>query len=623
MALDLVQQQRLTQHPDQAIRERALALFAKPGDSDRQRIVDEYAAALDLPGDVVRGKAVFERRCAACHRLDGVGNEVGADLGPYAAKPRQALLIALFDPNQAVDPRYHSYVAALTDGRVLTGTIIDETGTSLTLVSPEGKKQPVLRADIDELANTGKSLMPEGFERELSLQDTADLVVWFSRLRSPPKALAGNQPSLAGPAADGSLALTAAKAEIRGQDITFEEHFGNVGYWHGPDDHVRWQVELPRATSLDVWLDWSCAADSAGNLFVIQAGGEELQGTVESTGGWNTYRQARVGSIDLPAGQAEITVRPAGPLNRALFDLRAVFLMPPGQAPQLAEAGAREPKDPASLARYLLNDSHPAGQRAERIDATAGVAAEVLAVMVADLTPGPNERSRKEEYRRIPWIWRVSIAAGRRNDPRELCALLNVALPKPGEPMHDWQAVVIGGGLINGISLSGAWPRAELEKLLNQEREPVSASAPKSGSEPSSGDPLLSRWRRSIELAVAMADNEPTPTGTRYDALRMLAMQDWDDCHEQLTRYLAKGIHDELQMGAISGLSDIPSPEVAAVILSGIAHYSDSNRNLVFDALLRTPDRARALLAALSSGVVTVEQLGPDRLQALRVKAEE
>ena len=58
--------------------------------------------------------------------------------------------------------------------------------------------------------------------------------------------------------------------------------------------------------------------------------------------------------------------------------------------------------------------------------------------------------------------------------------------------------------------------------------------------------------------AVAMTDNEKVPTGTRYDALRMLGATDWETNGPKLAGYLGH-THAELQMGAVSGLADIAS----------------------------------------------------------------
>jgi hypothetical protein len=148
---------------------------------------------------------------------------------------------------------------------------------------------------------------------------------------------------------------------------------------------------------------------------------------------------------------------------------------------------------------------------------------------------------------------------------------------------------VIGGGLINGISLSGPWPSEELTKIVGEDAS------------------LKTAWHRSLELATAMADDESVPTGTRYDALRMVALRDWAIAGPQLLRYLQKGVHNELQMGSISGLADVRQPEVAGHLINGYQHFSAHNRELVIKALIRSEDRCLALLQALADGKLAAD----------------
>ena len=46
-----------------------------------------------------------------------------------------------------------------------------------------------------------------------------------------------------------------------------------------------------------------------------------------------------------------------------------------------------------------------------------------------------------------------------------------------------------------------------------------------------------------------MADNEKVPDGTRYDALRIVALDDWKRAEPRLAKYLAKTANAELQQG--------------------------------------------------------------------------
>src|SRR5437762_2682467 len=113
-------------------------------------------------------------------------------------KSPPSLLTAVLDPNQAVEARYVSYLATTKNGLTFTGILASETGASITLIGTEGKPQTILRKDLEELTSTGKSLMPEGLEKELQPQDLADLIA-FIRANVPPpqrKTFEGNKPEL-------------------------------------------------------------------------------------------------------------------------------------------------------------------------------------------------------------------------------------------------------------------------------------------------------------------------------------------------------------------------------------------------------------------------------------------
>jgi hypothetical protein len=94
------------------------------------------------------------------------------------------------------------------------------------------------------------------------------------------------------------------------------------------DDHAVWTVEVPKPGKYALWLDYACAAGSAGNTFALEAGGKRLTGKVASTGDWDTYKQVKVGEIELGAGKQEVVLRSPGKLREFLIDLKSVRLVP-------------------------------------------------------------------------------------------------------------------------------------------------------------------------------------------------------------------------------------------------------------------------------------------------------
>ena len=181
--IPLTARQRLLNHPQDEIREQAQKVFTDRIDADRQKVVVAYETVLKLKGDPANGLRVFQKSCATCHRLSDVGNIVGPNLAVTRDKPPEWFLPALLDPNRAVEAQFLSYVAMTKQGKTYAGILVEESGNSLALLGPGGERQVLLRNNLEELSSTGKSLMPEGLEKELSPQAIADLIAW---LKSPP-----------------------------------------------------------------------------------------------------------------------------------------------------------------------------------------------------------------------------------------------------------------------------------------------------------------------------------------------------------------------------------------------------------------------------------------------------
>jgi putative heme-binding domain-containing protein len=183
--LDAVARARLSGHPRESLRTRAAELLGAPTSADREQVIASFQSVFELDGDAERGKAVFKSRCAACHQHNGVGVNVGAQLGALTNKTTDLLVTAVLDPNRAVEFKYLAYNVLTTDGRVLSGLIVEESATSLTIAKADGTRDTVLRSEIETLVSTRKSFMPEGLEKDVTPQDLADVI---SFVQSPPPA---------------------------------------------------------------------------------------------------------------------------------------------------------------------------------------------------------------------------------------------------------------------------------------------------------------------------------------------------------------------------------------------------------------------------------------------------
>ncbi len=164
---------------DAKIRGRAEKLFAGTQLSKRADVVAAYQKSLTLKGDAKNGKELFKKNCAACHRLEGVGEQIGADIGAIKDRGADFILLNILDPNREVLPKFITYYVVTDSGRTLTGMITAETATSITLRRPDGTSETILRINIEELRSTGMSFMPEGLEKTINHQEMADLIAYL------------------------------------------------------------------------------------------------------------------------------------------------------------------------------------------------------------------------------------------------------------------------------------------------------------------------------------------------------------------------------------------------------------------------------------------------------------
>ncbi|HAD61866.1 MAG TPA: hypothetical protein DCG12_21725, partial [Planctomycetaceae bacterium] len=121
-----------------------------------------------------------------------------------------------------------------------------ETGGSITLLGTDGKEQQVARTNLEELVSSGRSLMPEGLERDLSPQELIDVIAFVQSAGAGPKQFPGNQPAVIHANDQGELVLQASQAEIYGPQLVYEQKYGNLGFWGSAEDHAVWTVNVPR-----------------------------------------------------------------------------------------------------------------------------------------------------------------------------------------------------------------------------------------------------------------------------------------------------------------------------------------------------------------------------------------
>lgn len=177
-----------THHSDSGIRD----LFERflPADKRVKRLGSVLRAEqiLALRGDVSRGKTVFFETngvaCKNCHRINGIGKEIGPDLTSIGKKySRAQLLESLLEPSRKIDPNYVVYLAELNDGRILSGLQIAKTESQVVLKDAQDTIHRIDRKDIEQFVPQRQSLMPDLLLKEMTAQQVGDLLEYLSSLK--------------------------------------------------------------------------------------------------------------------------------------------------------------------------------------------------------------------------------------------------------------------------------------------------------------------------------------------------------------------------------------------------------------------------------------------------------
>jgi putative membrane-bound dehydrogenase-like protein len=184
--IDLARLHQLETHSNPGFRSRAQKILASGAvpSRDRAQVVITYRPALEMAGNRERGREVFAKVCATCHQAEGRGIDVGPNLATVTNRSPEDLLVHILDPNREVAPNFVNYNVATAQGRVISGIITEESASAIVVKRSEAATDVIPREQIEQVKSTGLSLMPEGLEKGLSVQEFADLIAFVRTIRA-------------------------------------------------------------------------------------------------------------------------------------------------------------------------------------------------------------------------------------------------------------------------------------------------------------------------------------------------------------------------------------------------------------------------------------------------------
>ena len=146
--------------------------------ADKKQRIEQLRELLQTPGDASQGRLLFEKNCKNCHVLYGQGTLVGPDLTGANRHNLQYLLENIVDPSASVGKEFRASAIALTDGRILTGVVLQQSKQTLTIQTQQ-EKLTVNRDDVEQIKPQEVSLMPDGLLKQMTDQQIRNLFTYL------------------------------------------------------------------------------------------------------------------------------------------------------------------------------------------------------------------------------------------------------------------------------------------------------------------------------------------------------------------------------------------------------------------------------------------------------------
>ncbi len=129
-----------------------------------------------------RGRShFFATSCGACHRMAGLGGDIGPDLTSIPNKfDARYVLEAIIHPSKDISDQYGMFQVTLRDGRTAMGLYV-ENGENVSIYPPDHTADPieVTKAEVASVEQVAISQMPPGLINGLNPEELRDLMAYL------------------------------------------------------------------------------------------------------------------------------------------------------------------------------------------------------------------------------------------------------------------------------------------------------------------------------------------------------------------------------------------------------------------------------------------------------------
>ncbi|WP_428304245.1 PVC-type heme-binding CxxCH protein [Lacipirellula sp.] len=156
-------------------------------DAAAQRARIEELLPAMASGDVRRGHAVFnsaKASCSACHRMGYGGGATGPELSKIGEiRTERDLLESILFPSLSFVRSYEPMLLVTSDGRAVSGVIRNETEHEYVVATGPNEEVRLPRDIVEEVQPNTISVMPAGLDKQLTVQELADLVAFLKNAK--------------------------------------------------------------------------------------------------------------------------------------------------------------------------------------------------------------------------------------------------------------------------------------------------------------------------------------------------------------------------------------------------------------------------------------------------------
>jgi putative heme-binding domain-containing protein len=165
----------------------ATPVVGKPRPIYRHWTLDELVPKVEAGltrRDFDRGRRLFgEAKCFACHRFDNEGGAAGPDLTQASGRfSVRDLLESIVEPSKTISDQYAAVVLTTTDGKVVTGRIVNHAGDSMMVMTdmldPDGQVN-VNAKKVESVEKSPVSMMPADLLDPFKEDEVLDLVAYL------------------------------------------------------------------------------------------------------------------------------------------------------------------------------------------------------------------------------------------------------------------------------------------------------------------------------------------------------------------------------------------------------------------------------------------------------------